>query len=112
MFQCQPFHPVHCKIHFKIIKTKIIFGYYFLYLKKCSEYFKAICESILNQKIWKRINPLVFRVLYEIALYSKTAKSFATFTGKHMCWGQFLTNLQTFRPTTLLKRDSSTGAFL
>ena len=29
-----------------------------------------------------------------------------------MRWSQFLTNLQTFRPTTLLKRDSSTGAFL
>ena len=55
---------------------------------------------------------MVFRVLYEIALYSETAKSFAIFTGKHMCWSQFLTNLQTFRPTTLLKRDSSTGAFL
>ena len=58
------------------------------------------------------MSPLVFRVLYEIALYSETAKHFAIFTGKRMRWSQFLTNLQTFRPTTLLKRDSSTGAFL
>ena len=58
------------------------------------------------------MNALVFRLLYEIALYSETVKNFAIFTGKHMCWSQFVTNLQTFRPTTLLKRDSSTGAFL
>ena len=33
-------------------------------------------------------------------------------TGKHMCWSLSLMRLQTFRPATLLKRDSSRGAFL
>ena len=39
-------------------------------------------------------------------------KTFALITGKHLCWSLFLIVLQTFRPTTLLKRDSNTGAFL
>ena len=32
-------------------------------------------------------------------------KSFAIFSGKHLCWGLF-------RSATLLKRDSNTGSFL
>ena len=39
-------------------------------------------------------------------------KNFANFTGKHPCWSLFLIELQTFKPTILLKRDSNTGAFL
>ena len=36
-------------------------------------------------------------------------KSFATFTGKHLCWSLFLIRLQTLRPASLLKRDSNRG---
>ena len=39
-------------------------------------------------------------------------KNFIIFTGKHLCWILFLIKLQDWRPTTLLKRDSSTGVFL
>ena len=39
-------------------------------------------------------------------------KKFAIFTGKNLSWSLFLIKLQTFRPTTLLKRDSNTGASL
>ena len=39
-------------------------------------------------------------------------KNFAKFTGKHLCWSLLLIQLQTFRPATLLKRDSNTGVFL
>ena len=39
-------------------------------------------------------------------------KSFANFTGKHLCWSLFLIELQTFKPGTLLKRESYTGVFL
>ena len=39
-------------------------------------------------------------------------KSFAKFTGEHLCWSLFLIKLQVFRPATLLKRDSNTGIFL
>ena len=35
-------------------------------------------------------------------------KKFANFTGKHLCWGLFLIELQTFRLATLLKGDSNT----
>ena len=39
-------------------------------------------------------------------------KSFAIFSGKHLCWSLFLIKLKVFRPATLLKRDSNTGDFL
>ena len=39
-------------------------------------------------------------------------KSFAKFTGEHLCWSLFLIKLQVFRPANLLKRDSNTGLFL
>ena len=39
-------------------------------------------------------------------------KHFAIFMGKHFCWSLFLIKLQTFRPATLLKRNSNAVAFL
>ena len=36
-------------------------------------------------------------------------KNFANFTGKRLCWDSLFTKV---RPATLLKRESSTGAFL
>ena len=39
-------------------------------------------------------------------------KNFTSFTGKHLCWSLFFTNLQAFRPALLLKKDSYTGVFL
>ena len=39
-------------------------------------------------------------------------KNFPNFTGKHLCWSLFLINLQTFKPATLLKRDSNTSVFM
>ena len=39
-------------------------------------------------------------------------KTFANFTGKHLCWNLFLITLQVFRPATLLKRYSYTDVFL
>ena len=44
--------------------------------------------------------------------YKKATKHFAIFTGKKRVGVSFLKKLQTFSPATLLKRDSSTGAFL
>ena len=39
-------------------------------------------------------------------------KNIANFMGKHLCWSLFFGTLQAFRPATLLKRNSYTGAFL
>ena len=39
-------------------------------------------------------------------------KNFANYTGEYLCWSLFLIKLQPLRPTTLLKRDFSTGCFL
>ena len=48
----------------------------------------------------------------EVFYKKAVLKNFAIFRVKHLCWSLFLISLQTFRPTTLLKRDPSTGAFL
>ena len=48
----------------------------------------------------------------EVFLKKVAFKNFAMFRVKHLCWSLFLIKLPTFRPTTLLKRDSNTGAFL
>ena len=39
-------------------------------------------------------------------------KNFANFTGKHLCWGLFLMELQTWRLATLSKRDTNIGVVL
>ena len=39
-------------------------------------------------------------------------KSFAIFTGKHLCWSPFLIKLPALSRATLLKRDSNTAIFL
>ena len=38
-------------------------------------------------------------------------KNFVIFTGKHPRWSLFLIKLQTFRPATLLKRESNSSVF-
>ena len=42
-------------------------------------------------------------------LQKKLVLKLSIFTGKHLCWGLFLKNLQGFRPATFFKRDSNTG---
>ena len=39
-------------------------------------------------------------------------KNFENFTWKYLCWSLFLIKLQTFKPATLLKRDSISDVFL
>ena len=45
-------------------------------------------------------------------LQNRCLKNFVIFTGKHLCCSIFKINLQTFRPATLLIRDSKTGVIL
>ena len=45
--------------------------------------------------------------------YEKAAlKNFTVYTGKDLRWSFFLQSWPRPRPTTLLKRDSKTGAFM
>ena len=39
-------------------------------------------------------------------------RKFMSFTGKHLCWSLFLIELQTFRPSALLRRGSNTDVFV
>ena len=56
--------------------------------------------------------------LKEVALDSKqmfvkigVLENVANLIGKRLCWSLFIRKFQAWRPVTLLKRDSNTGAF-
>ena len=44
---------------------------------------------------------------YRCSVKKVVLKTFANFTGKHLCWSLFLITLLVFRPATLLKRYRS-----
>ena len=101
-----------------------------------------VAESIhiifqTSKYIWKLKKEAGYSVVYstiEVFLHSRSRKhppqvfckkgvlkNFANFTGKNLRWSFFSINFQVveshikfqvFRPVTLLKRDSDTGAFL
>ena len=65
----------------------------------------------------------IFTTLIPLQTYSRSSrrrcsvkkgalKNLWNFTVKHLCWSLFLIKLQTFRPATILRRDSSTDFFL
>ena len=58
-------------------------------------------------------NPLTLQKRPPEMFYKKDVlKYFAIFTGKHICRDLCSIKLQSWRPTTLLNRDSNTGVFL
>ena len=76
-----------------------------------------------NRSVSKRLSPQVYTLSpfcftslqkqSPVLFYKKVVlKYFAIITEKHLFWGLFLIKLQAFNPTTLLKRNSSTGALL
>ena len=68
---------------------------------------------------WTWITEKVSRVEYFILLWrgcfgtceGSQHEISLTFTGKHLCWNLFLIKWQTWRPTTLLQRDSQHKCF-
>ena len=58
-----------------------------------------------HQRNHKRSHPRCY-------IQKDVLKIFAIFSGKNCSGVSFLIKLQTFKPATLLKRDSNTGAFL
>ena len=60
----------------------------------------------------QRSTGFVQKQLPEVFCKKGVFKNFANFTGKHLCWSLFLITLEVFKPATLLKRYSNTGAFL
>ena len=73
-------------------------------------------KNIFTVYIYHTTNSTLFGMFRNIHRRSSVKKivpkNFAIFTGKHLCWSLFLINLQAFRSTALLKRDSNTGVFL
>ena len=69
------------------------------------------CTGFCSGLLWK--HELNLRSIHWGCSVKKgVLKTFANFTGKHLCWSFFLIELQFSRPVTLWKRDSNTGAFL
>ena len=67
-------------------------------------------ESQYSYKLYsyKKVGSSCSQLFFKIDVL----KNFENFTGKHLCWSFFFMKLQTFRPATLLKRDSNTGNLL
>ena len=74
---------------------------------------RLICLPLLqeNLNLVVLLNNQFQKQPAEVFFKKAILKNFATFTGKHLCWRLFLINLQTWRPTSLLKRDSNTVVF-
>ena len=80
-------------------------------------YFKSdwyFCNIAKSGCFWKRLfrkyvlNNHFLKSLQKQP-YVGVLRNFPIFTGKHLCWGLFLINLQALGPTTLFKRDFITG---
>ena len=107
---CPPLHYVLvCKIHIYMPKTtlsSLLTWLCFFYIKFTN--FWYIKSSVPNlTPIWTRSHGL-----RRCSVKKGVLKNFINSTGKRLCWSPFLIKLQPFRPTTLLKKDSNTGAFL
>ena len=70
-------------------------------------------NNILQEIYWCNVGPdHIQKQPLEVFCKKCVLKNFTLFTGKHLCWSLFLIKLQSFSPSTLLKRDSNTGVFL
>ena len=93
-------------------------GYSFLFLMGIFLKHLWLIPNILK---WQDCN--IFTKLVPLKILSRSSdrrlsikkgvlKHLRNFTGKHLYWSLFLIYLQTFRPATLLRRDTNTGFFL
>ena len=76
---------------------------------------KHFLEALFLEQIdvYRSIPIKVFQAATGGVLGKKSAlKNFEIFTGNHLYWSLFLTELQAFRPATSLRRDSNTRVFL
>ena len=77
-----------------------------------SAYRFSFSTFIAPRSLMKRNGLRLYRISYwRCSTKRAVLKNFAIFRGKHLCMSLFLKKLQAWRPATLLKRDSNTGAF-
>ena len=57
------------------------------------------------------VSPTIRTICPEVFCKKGVLKNLAKIEGKHMCWSLFWIKLQALRPATLLKSDSTIGAF-
>ena len=69
----------------------------------CWQSHQFLFRTTLKTQVKSQEQPLQLFCKKKVVL-----RTFANFTGKHLCWSLLLLELQTFSPTTLLKRDSIT----
>ena len=81
---------------------------------RCSKYFFAAEHGIYCRQWHKFLKTRVKPQKWPPKLFRKkeVLRKFSNFPGRHLCRSLFLIELQTFRPATLLKRDSNTDVFL
>ena len=98
-----------------ILKVDQQFSIRGLVAYKLIAYKKPSVSKRLSAKLYT-LSPFYFSSLQKQSplLFYKNAilKCFAIITEKHLFWGLFLIQLQTFSSATLSKRNSNTAAFL
>ena len=63
-------------------------------------------------KFWQVWNIALKSSYRKCSIKKAALKKLAILIGKHLRWSLFLIDLQAYKPTTLLQRDSNTGVFL
>ena len=74
-------------------------------------WFQGVKKGYIGNK-WVNKRKLCLEAPTRGVIKKAVLKNFAIFRRKHLYCSLFLIKLQTFRPVTLLKRDSNTGVFL
>ena len=92
----------------------MVFPFFIKFLTTLIIYYFNQSSKRLSVKV-STLPPFYFAPLQKQSsdvFYKKAVlKNFAMFKGKYLYWSLFLLKFQAFRPA-LLKKDSSTGAFL
>ena len=93
-----------------LVHTSPCFLNIHLYLKIEDSNFDSSKAMVFDFK--EDLNEYVQKQPPEVFCEKSVIKNSANFTGKRLNWSLFLVTLLSFKPATLLKRDSNTSVFL
>ena len=63
-------------------------------------------QPLANKSMEKTSRSWLFFEQMRQMFFEIGVKNFANFTGKHLCWGLFLINVQAFKPAPLFKTEA------
>ena len=97
---------------FSLVETTYLIVNMIQVIKKEPRATKWKSFSFFMVKFWQVSNITLKSNYRRCSIKEAVPKHFAKLIGKHLCWSLFSINLQTYKPATLLGKDSNTGVFL